>query len=82
MFDMSDIIFALKSKKANLAMKLESCVKQDGSGVYFYSQSKIALDMHELNSEDIMRLLSELKLYGEYDIKKGMRKAQRSMMII
>lgn len=67
MFDMSDIIFALKSKKANLAMKLESCVKQDGSGVYFFSQSKIALDMHELNSEDIMRLLSELKLYGEYD---------------
>lgn len=66
-FDMSDIIFALKSKKANLAMKLESCVKQANNGVYFYSQSKIALDMMELTPEDVMRLISELQLTGSYD---------------
>ncbi len=66
-FDMSDIIFALKSKKTNLPLKLESCVKQDPSGVYFYSQAKIALDMMELNTEDTLRLISELKLMGEYD---------------
>ena len=66
-FDMSDIIFALKSKKTNLAMKLESCVKQAENGVFFYSQSKIALDMMELNSDDIMRLISELQLTGSYD---------------
>lgn len=67
MFDMSDLIYAIKSKKANLAMKLESCVKQDETGVYFYSQSKVALDMHELNGEDILRLVSELKLHATYD---------------
>ena len=66
-FDMSDIIFALKSKKANLAMKLESCVKQAENGVFFYSQSKIALDMMELNTDDITRLISELQLTGSYD---------------
>lgn len=66
-FDMSDIIFALKSKKTNLPMKLESCVKQAANGVYFYSQAKIALDMMELNSEDIMRLISELQVTGSYD---------------
>lgn len=66
-FDMSDIIFALKSKKANLAMKLESCVKQAENGVYFYTQSQIALDMMELNTDDIMRLISELQLTGSYD---------------
>lgn len=66
-FDMSDIIFALKSKKTNLPLKLESCVKQDPSGVYFYSQAKIALDMLELGAEDTLRLISELKLMGEYD---------------
>ena len=27
-FDLSDIIFALKGRKANLAMKLQSCVKK------------------------------------------------------
>ena len=67
-FDMSDIIYALKSKKANLALKLESCVKQDPRGVYFYSESKVALDMLELSSNDIIRLLSELRLTGSYDV--------------
>lgn len=66
-FDMSDIIYAVKSKKTNLPMKLESCVKQAENGVYFYSQPKIALDMIELNYEDIARLLSELQRMGSYD---------------
>lgn len=66
-FDMSDIIFSLKSKMANLTLKLESCVKHDPRGVYFYSQSKIALDMLELNAEDISRLIAELKLSGTYE---------------
>ena len=66
-FDMSDIIYALKSKKANLPLKLESCVKQDEHGVFFYSKSKIALDMLELNNEDMIRLISELQLTGSFD---------------
>lgn len=66
-FDMSDIVFALKSKKTNLSLKLESSVKQDRTGVFFYSQSKIALDMHELTQDDISRLISEIKIIGSYD---------------
>ncbi|MCI9251026.1 MAG: chromosome partitioning protein ParA [Lachnospiraceae bacterium] len=66
-FDISDIIYALKSKKANLSVKLESCVKQDLRGVCFYSQSKIALDMLELTCDEITRLISELKMTGSYE---------------
>ena len=66
-FDMSDIIYAIKSKKANLSLKLESCVKQDEFGVSFYSAPKNALDMMELKWEDIRTLFSELKLKGAYD---------------
>lgn len=66
-FDMSDIIFALKSKKTNLALKLESCVRQADNGVYFYAPSKLALDMTELNDEDVTRLLTELCISGVYD---------------
>lgn len=65
--DMSDIVFALKSKKANLALKLESSVKQDDRGVYFFSQPKIALDIIELTMEEIKILVSELQLMGSYD---------------
>lgn len=65
--DMSDIIFALKTKKTNLSLKFESCVKQDKSGVFFYSPPKVALDMAELDHNEIIRLISELKLTGSYD---------------
>ena len=66
-FDMSDVIFALKSKKANISLKLDSCVKQHTSGVNFFSQPKIVLDMMEVNAEDIIRLVSEIKLTCSYD---------------
>lgn len=67
-FGMSDIIFALKSKKTNLPLKLESCVKQDDCGVFFFSSSKYALDMMELTTEDIIRLISEIRLMGSYNV--------------
>ncbi len=64
---MSDIIFALKSKKSNLSIKLESCLKQDQNGVFFYSQPKIALDMLEFSTEEMIRLISQVKLSSSYD---------------
>ena len=66
-YDMSDLIFTLKSKKSNLYLKLESCVKRDNRGVSFYSQPKIVLDRLELTEAEMITLLNELKLGGEYD---------------
>jgi len=65
--DFSDVIYAVKSKKANLGLKLESIVKQDSSGVYFYSSSNQALDLLELDEEDIRILVQELCNKGMYD---------------
>lgn len=65
--DFSDVIFALKSKKTNLSLKLESNVRQDASGVYFYSSTKTALDMMELKTEEIQRLITDLKLAASYE---------------
>jgi len=66
-FDMSDVIFAIKSKKANLAMKLESCVKVDSRGVHFFSETKNAMDMLELENEECAQLISELRISGTYE---------------
>lgn len=65
--DFSDVIFALKNKKANLSLKLESNVRQDASGVFFYAAPKTALDVMELKLEEIQRLINDLKLVGSYD---------------
>ena len=64
---MSDVIFAIKSKKSNLSLKLESCVKLDPRGIHFYSETKNALDMLELKNEECMQLISELKISGAYE---------------
>lgn len=66
-FSMSDIIFALKGKKANLSMKIESSVRQDMSGVRFFSQPGIALDLMELNTDDIRQLVMEIRNIGTYE---------------
>lgn len=67
--DMSDIIYALKSKKSNVALKIESALKQDAtSGVNYFSASKIALDMMELNEEEKMTLLGILQSSGKFDL--------------
>lgn len=65
--NMSDVLFAFKSKKAKLAFKLESCVKKDKSGVLFFSQSKYALDMTEVENADWIELIEELKAAGLYE---------------
>lgn len=36
-FDMSDVVLSLKSRKANLALKLESYVRRDPRGVFFFA---------------------------------------------
>ncbi len=63
----SDIIYAVKSRKANLSLKLESLVKQDTSGAFFFSAPNTALDMLELKPEEISRIIAELKSSCGYD---------------
>ena len=62
-----DVIYAIKGRKGNLFMKLESTVKQDVSGVYFFSATKNALDIAELNASEIQQIVSVLKMSGSYD---------------
>ena len=66
-FDFSDVIYAVKSNKTNRAMKLQSTVKQDATGVSFYSSVKVPLDMMEMKSNDYTVLQGELRKLGCYD---------------
>lgn len=65
--DFSDILYAIKSKKSNLGLKLESVVRQDASGVHFYASSKSALDILGMTGEEFDQLLTGLKTAGAYD---------------
>ena len=64
---MSDLILSLQDPEANLRVQLQSWVREDANGVCFYSQAKSPLDMMELDAEDMLRLVSELRFSGGYD---------------
>lgn len=66
-FDFSDVIYAVKSNKTNRVMKLQSTVKQDQTGVSFYSSVRIPLDIMEMGPNDYLVLQNELKALGCYD---------------
>lgn len=66
-YGLSDVIYAIKSRKANLGIKLESCVKRDISGVSFFSGVKFSLDMLELKMNEIRQMIIELKNTSLYD---------------
>lgn len=67
-YNFSDVIYALKNKKSNLKIKLDSIVQKDACGVCFYEPCKMALDITGLNEEDVKTLLLELKSHGDYDV--------------
>lgn len=65
--DFGSVLYALKSKKANFALKIESCVRKDETGVSFFQASPSALDMMEFSDEEMKSLMEVLELNGEFD---------------
>ncbi|MCL1891635.1 MAG: AAA family ATPase [Coriobacteriia bacterium] len=63
----SDIVFALKSKRGNAMLKIESSIKRDQSGVFFISGSVTPLELRELTVDDVKSLLSTILMSGDYD---------------
>lgn len=64
---LKDVIYAVKSRKPNLALKLESFVRQDVSGVYFFANADSILDMMEFTDENIKDFIDEMQAAGNYE---------------
>lgn len=62
-----EVLFALKSRRKALELKLASAVSRDKRGVYFFEECRNALDMMELSKEDLKELLTALGQSREYD---------------
>ncbi len=63
----TDAIFAIKSKKVNITLKLESIVKQSDEGVYFYDKCQNALDYTEIKLDELEILINEMSSSFGYD---------------
>lgn len=60
-YTFEDVIYALKSRNSDLVLKLESCVRNDSTGVLFYESVMEPMYMLELSLKDQIRLLETLK---------------------
>ncbi|MDD6826725.1 MAG: hypothetical protein PUE12_11585 [Oscillospiraceae bacterium] len=63
----TDVIFALKSRKVNMTLKMESVVKQNSSGVYFYDTCTSPLDYTEIREDELKVLIDEMSTSFGYD---------------
>lgn len=60
-YTLTDVVYAVKSKRSNLSMKLESFAITDSANVDYFAAPKNPMDLHEMNDEDVELLISELK---------------------
>lgn len=62
-----DLIYAIKSKRTNLSVRLKSAIMHSEEGVNFIGSCTAAPEVMEIGAEDIGMLLNELKLMGQFD---------------
>lgn len=66
-FNFSRVLYALAMDGNTAGLKIEGALKQDISGVYFYSSCDTALDMLELNSVRLEQLFEKLGAISLFD---------------
>ncbi len=62
-----EIIFALKSRRKALDLKIESTVNRDRSGIFYFGDCDNALELGELNDSDVRELLIAIQNSQKYD---------------
>lgn len=62
-----DLIYAIKSKRTNLSLRLKSAVMQSEDGVFFIESCTAAPEVMEITAEDIDMLLTQLKNMNGFD---------------
>lgn len=65
--DFSDVIYALKSRKSNILMKIRSILRTTKEKIKYMETCSHAMDRLELNNDDISLLFKELRRLEEFD---------------
>lgn len=62
-----DLVYAIKSSKPNIGLKIESIICKDVSGVYYFKPEINVADMLELSADDKMNIITVLKGLNNYE---------------
>lgn len=64
---LSDALYAVKSNRANLALKLQTIVRRDQSGICFFAPFDASLDAADMGGEDVSELIRVLVSMAMFD---------------
>lgn len=57
----SDVIYAMKSRRSHLGLTMESALSRSADGVYFFERAESASDALELEDDELLSLIRELR---------------------
>lgn len=80
-----ELIYAIKSRRNILELKLESSVSRDEAGTYYFQECTNPMDMQSLSAEDIRELMRVIGKTGVYDkvmIDQGNGLGDKEMMVM
>ncbi len=64
---MSDVLFAVKSKKANVAMRLESFIQRHSSGIEYFASCPNPYDVFSMSEVDVDTIMREFLFVQDYE---------------
>lgn len=80
-----ELIYAIKSRRNTLALKLESSVSRDETGAYYFQECANPTDMQSLSAEDVRELMKAIEKTGVYDkvmIDQGNGLGDKEIMVM
>ncbi len=66
-FTLSDALYAIKSNRSNLSLKLESMIRTDSSGVCFYQPFAVTLDARDMTDSNMSDFLAAVMNVGSFE---------------
>lgn len=82
---LDELVYAIKSRRNTLELKIESSVSQDGKGTYYFKECANPMDLQSLLPEDIKELLEAIEAAKTYDnviIDLGNGLQEREIMVM
>lgn len=62
-----ELVYAIKSRRNTLELKIESSVSREGQGVYYFKECVNPMDLQTLSAENIRELLGAVEASKAYD---------------
>ena len=66
-FSFDDVLYAVKNKRGNISLKIESALKKSREGVFFYAPSENPMNLMDFTEEEFHQMMDEIRKNGMFD---------------